>query len=399
MALALSSEVAVNMQSRTASGIAAATSAPFPFLDLQAEYALMAPDILSAVEKVLRSQQFILGPEVGELEREVAKLAGCRFAVACASGTDALLLSLMALGVGPGDEVITTPFTFVATAGSVAQLQARPVFVDIDPETFNLDWRQVENAIGPRTKAVLPVHLFGMPAAMTEIVAVARKHGIPVVEDAAQAIGARHGDQPVGSIGLCGCFSFFPSKNLGAAGDGGMVTSNNAEFAERLSTLRTHGSRRKYHYDLLGINSRLDTLQAAILLVKLRYLETFTHARQQHAERYRRLLAAAGLESRVRCPQPPSKGTHVYHQFVIRVNERDALQEHLRARGVPSAVYYPSPLHLEPAFAFLGYEQKSFPQAEAACQQALALPVSPQMTEAQQQHVIDSIANFFAARP
>lgn len=395
----MGSEVAVKMQSHAGSGVSAATSAPFPFLDLQAEYAQMAPEILSAVEKVLSSQQFILGPEVGELEREVAKFVGCRFAVACASGTDALLLSLMALGVGPGDEVITTSFTFVATAGSVAQLQARPVFVDIDPETYNLDWRQVESAIGPRTKAILPVHLFGMPAAMSEIVAVADQHGIPVVEDAAQAIGARYGEQPVGSIGRCGCFSFFPSKNLGAAGDGGIVTSNDPELAERISLLRTHGSRTKYHYDLLGINSRLDSLQAAILLVKLRYLEAFTQARQQHAERYRRRFAAAGLQSRVRCPQPPSQGTHVYHQFVIGVDERDALREHLRARGVPSEVYYPSPLHLQPAFAFLGYRQKAFPQAEAACQQVLALPVSPQMTQAQQQRVVDSIADFFAARP
>ena len=332
----------------------------FPFLDLKAEYPAMKEELQTAVERVLESQQFIMGPEVGQLEGKIAALIGCRFAVACASGSDALLLALMALGVDSGDEVITTPFTFVATAGSISRLKAKPVFVDIDRETFNLDAKHLEAAITGRTKAIIPVHLFGLPAEMAKITEIARAHHLPVIEDAAQAIGAQYQDRYVGSLGACGCFSFFPSKNLGGAGDGGMITTNDPEFAELLSVLRDHGSRKKYHYDLLGINSRLDSLQAAILLVKLKYLDAATKARQRNADRYRRLFRQAGLEQSITLPVQPEGMRHVYHQFVVRTQERDALREHLRNLGIPTEIYYPSPLHLQPAFAYLGYRRAHF---------------------------------------
>ena len=368
----------------------------FPFLDLQAEFATVQEEVLAAVKSVLESQRFIMGPEVGKLEAAIAKHVGCSFAIGCASGSDALLLALMALGVDSGDEVITVPFTFVATAGSIARLKAKPVFVDIDPATYNLDWKQLEAAITPRTKAIIPVHLFGLPAEMGMITEIARAHRIPVIEDAAQAIGSRYQDQYVGNLGVCGCFSFFPSKNLGGAGDGGMITSNDPEFADCLSVLRTHGSRQKYHYDLLGMNSRLDTLQAAILLVKLGHLDAWTKARQRNADRYRHLFAQANLNRWVTLPVQPEGLEHVYNQFVIRVQRRDELREHLRQAGIPSEIYYPFPLHLQPAFSNLGYGPGAFPEAEAASQEVLALPVFPAMTEQQQQTVVEVIGNFFA---
>jgi len=370
----------------------------FPFLDLKAEYATMREDIRAAVDKVLESQQFIMGPQVKQLEAEIAAFIGSSFAVSCASGSDALLLALMALGVDSGDEVITPPFTFVATAGSVARLKAKPVFVDIDRETYNLDPTRLEAAITRRTRAIMPVHLFGLPAEMGKISEIARAHGIPVIEDAAQSIGARFGDEYVGDIGACGCFSFFPSKNLGGAGDGGMITTNDPELAERISVLRDHGSRKKYQYDLLGMNSRLDSLQAAILLVKFKHLEELTKARRRNAERYRRLFQQAGLDQVITLPIEPEGMRHVYNQFVVRTPRRDQLKEHLRASGIPSEIYYPSPLHLQPAFAALGYGPGAFPQSEEASQHVLALPVFPQMTEEQQKMVVKSIAQFFSAR-
>jgi len=370
----------------------------FPFLDLKAEYATMREDIRAAVDKVLESQQFIMGPQVKQLEAEIAAFIGSSFAVSCASGSDALLLALMALGVDSGDEVITPPFTFVATAGSVARLKAKPVFVDIDRETYNLDPTRLEAAITRRTRAIMPVHLFGLPAEMGKISEIARAHGIPVIEDAAQSIGARFGDKYVGDIGACGCFSFFPSKNLGGAGDGGMITTNDPELAERISVLRDHGSRKKYQYDLLGMNSRLDSLQAAILLVKFKHLEELTKARRRNAERYRRLFQQAGLDQVITLPIEPEGMRHVYNQFVVRTPRRDQLKEHLSASGIPSEIYYPSPLHLQPAFAALGYGPGAFPQSEEASQHVLALPVFPQMTEEQQKMVVKSIAQFFSAR-
>jgi dTDP-4-amino-4,6-dideoxygalactose transaminase len=367
----------------------------FPFLDLKSEYALMKAEIRNAVDKVLESQQFIMGPQVRELEAEVATLVGCRFALGCASGSDALLLALMALGVDSGDEVITPPFTFVATAGSIARLKAKPVFVDIDPETYNLNPKLLESAITDRTRAIMPVHLFGLPAEMEAITRIARAHGVPVIEDAAQSIGSQYQGKNVGNIGEFGCFSFFPSKNLGGAGDGGMITTNDPDLAERIAVLRDHGSRKKYHYDLLGMNSRLDTLQAAILLVKLGYLDEFTRSRRRNADRYGELFKQAGLEQWIRLPIQPEGQRHVYNQFVLRAQGRDQLREHLRACGIPTEIYYPSPLHLQPAFAYLGHGVGAFPQAEEASQQVLALPVFPQMTEEQQKVVVDAISEFY----
>jgi len=368
----------------------------FPFLDLKAEYATMKEEIGTAVEKVLESQQFIMGPEVRQLEAEIAAFVGSRFALGCASGSDALLLALMALGVDSGDEVITPPFTFVATAGSISRLKARPVFVDIDRETYNLDPTLLEAAITSRTKAIMPVHLFGLAAEMEKINETARAHHLPVIEDAAQAIGARYHDRNVGNLGACGCFSFFPSKNLGGAGDGGMITTSDPELADRISVLRDHGSRQKYQYDLLGMNSRLDSLQAAILMVKFRHLEAMAQARRRNADRYRQLFRQAGLEKSIVLPVQPEGLHHVYNQFVIRTPQRDQLREHLRNCGIPTEIYYPFPLHLQPAFAGLGYRPGAFPESEEASRQVLALPVFPQMTEEQQKVVVDRTAEFVA---
>lgn len=389
------------MKTRSASGTSHTNpkSGPkrplFPFLDLKAQYATIRNEVIAAVTRVLDSQQFIMGPEVEKLEAEFADLIGCRFAVGCASGSDALLLALMALGVGSGDEVITTPFTFVATAGSIARLKAMPVFVDIDPQTYNLDWTQLEVEITTRTKAIIPVHLFGLPAEMGKIMEIARARGVPVIEDAAQAIGARYQDKLVGNIGACGCFSFFPSKNLGGAGDGGMIVTNDRDLADQLSVLRLHGSRRKYHYELLGMNSRLDALQAAILRVKLKHLHAWTRARQKNAARYRELFARAGVDRFLTLPVQPEGLLHVYHQFVIRTQHRDELHEHLRKSGIPSEIYYPVPLHLQPAFRYLGYSSSRFQHSETACQEVLALPIFPEMTEQQQTAVVKTIARFF----
>jgi len=372
------------------------TGARVPFLDLKAQFATIRTEINTAVLKVLESQHFILGPEVEGVESAMRQYVGAKFAIGCASGSDALLLSLLALGVDVGDEVITTPFTFFATAGAIARVKARPVFVDIDEATFNLDSRQLEAAITSRTRAILPVHLFGLPADMTAIMRIARVHRLPVIEDAAQAIGAWHRGKAVGNIGTMACFSFFPSKNLGGAGDGGMITTNSSELSERLRLLRVHGSRRRYEYELLGINSRLDALQAAILTVKLRYLDEWTAARQHHAQWYREAFSSlAGLRGAIQAPVEPDGCVHVYNQFVIRAQERDALREHLRQAGIGTEIYYPSPLHLQPAFAYLGYSKGDFPRAEVACERVLALPIFPEMSEEQQQTVTDEIANFY----
>ena len=367
----------------------------FPFLDLHAQFEEIRSDVMAAVELVFESQHFILGPEVQQFEKEMADVLGCRYAFGCASGSDALVLALMALGIGAGDEVITTPFTFVASAGSIARTGARPVFVDIDPETYNLNPAQILRAITSRTKAIMPVHLFGLPAAMNEINEMARSNRIAVVEDAAQAIGAQYHEKIAGNIGDIGCFSFFPSKNLGGVGDGGLVTTNDAQLADRLKVLRLHGSRTKYHYDVLGFNSRLDTLQAAVLRVKLRHLEKWTMARRRNAARYRSLFQQAGLDASVFLPIEPAEAHHVYNQFVVRTKQRDALQSHLRDAGIPTEIYYPSPLHLQPAFQYLEYRSGDFPEAESASRSVLALPIFPELTEAQQESVVCSIADFF----
>ncbi len=340
---------------------ATAVKPAFPFLDLKAQYANIRDEVNSAVESVFESQIFIMGPEVSAFEEEVKGQVGCEYVFGCASGSDALLLALMALGVGPGDEVITVPFTFVATVGAIARLHARTVFVDIDPVTFNLDPKKLERAITSRTKAIIPVHLFGLCADMDAILEIASKRGIPVVEDAAQAIGARIGDRVAGSMGTFGCFSFFPSKNLGGAGDGGLITTNDAELAAKLKLLRNHGSKTKYDYVLLGINSRLDALQAAVLRVKLRHLDQWASGRRRNAGRYRELLQAGGPVS---LPHEPVGYFHVYNQYTIRCGKRDALKEFLQSRGIPSEIYYPHALHLQPAFEDLGYAAGAFPEAE-----------------------------------
>jgi dTDP-4-amino-4,6-dideoxygalactose transaminase len=367
-------------------------SMQFPFLDLKAQYSQIRAEIQQSVTRVLDSQHFILGPEVAALEVEIAKYVGTEFAIGCASGSDALLLALMALEIGPGDEVITTPFTFVATAGSIARQQARPVFVDIDPVTFNISPEAIEAAITPRTKAIMPVHLFGQAADMDAINAIAARHHLPVIEDAAQAIGARRNGRAVGALGTVGCFSFFPSKNLGGAGDGGIITTSDSELAAKLKILRVHGSRKKYHYEMLGVNSRLDAIQAAILRVKLPRLDEWAQGRRMNARRYRELFKAAGLKRFVQAPVEDSTCLHVYNQFTIRAERRDELKQFLDASGIPTEIYYPAPLHREPAFADC---PAICPQSEAAAEQVLALPIYPELTLSQQEIVVGAIAQFY----
>jgi dTDP-4-amino-4,6-dideoxygalactose transaminase len=364
------------------------------FLDLHAQYAEIRQEILDAVARVLESQHFILGPEVEALEQEMALLTGCKFAIGCASGSDALILALLAHEIGPGDEVITTPFTFVASAGSIARVGAKPVFVDIDPDTFNISPEAIKKAVTPRTKAIMPVHLFGLAADMNEVLDWLPSRRIPMIEDAAQAIGARYEGRAVGSLGSMGCFSFFPSKNLGCAGDGGVVTTNDPDLADKLRLMRVHGARKKYEYEILGMNSRLDALQAAVLSVKMRHLSAWTAARRLNAARYRELFHEFRLEAFVKAPIAPPRSVHVYNQFTIRVRERDELRKHLQGRGIPTEIYYPKPLHLQPAFAYLGHRLGDFPAAEAASREVLALPIYPELTEVQQRAIVAAIADF-----
>jgi dTDP-4-amino-4,6-dideoxygalactose transaminase len=372
------------------------SASPVSFLDLKSQYAAIQNEIIDAVHRVLASQHFILGAEVEKFEAEIAQYVGAKFAVGCGSGSDAILLALMALDIEPDDEVITTSFTFGATAGSIARLRARPVFVDIHPETFNLDERQLEAAITRRTRAIMPVHLFGLPSNMNVILELARQHKLPVIEDAAQAIGSKWHGKGIGALGTLGCFSFFPSKNLGGAGDGGMITTNDPQLAQAIRILRVHGTRRKYHYEVIGINSRLDALQAAILRVKLRYLDEWTTGRRRNADRYRELFAEYGLLERISLPSPANDSFHVYNQYTIRAPHRDQLLEYLREHGISTEVYYPSPLHLEPAFAYLRYCVGALPQAEAACHEVLSLPIYPELTAEKQQAVVAAIGSFYS---
>ena len=366
------------------------------FLDLKAQFSPIREEIISAVMRVLDSQHFILGPEVTAFEQEVADYVGCKFAIGCASGSDALLLSLMAVGVGAGDEVITVAFTFGATAGAIARLGAVPVFVDIDPTTYNLDPVVLERAITKKTKAILPVHLFGLPAEMNAVLDISRRHGIPIIEDAAQAIGAEYHGKKVGTLGATGCFSFFPSKNLGGAGDGGLVITDDADLARRLGLLRVHGSRIKYEYELLGMNSRLDAIQAAILRVKLQHLDDWAEDRRRNASRYCDLLLQAGLNANVRVPIEPIGSRHVYNQFTIRTADRDTLRDFLQSNGIPTEVYYPFPLHLQPAFAGPSHRSGSLLQTEQASREVLSLPVYPELTGEQQECIVTAIGDFFA---
>jgi dTDP-4-amino-4,6-dideoxygalactose transaminase len=377
---------------------ATAVKPAFPFLDLKAQYATIRDQVNSAVERVFESQIFIMGPEVSAFEEEVKAQVGCEYVFGCASGSDALLLALMALGVGPGDEVITVPFTFVATVGAIARLHARTVFVDIDPVTFNLDPEKLEQAITPRTKAIIPVHLFGLCADLDSILKIANKRRIPVVEDAAQAIGSRIGERVAGSIGTFGCFSFFPSKNLGGAGDGGLITTNDAGLAAKLKLLRNHGSKTKYDYVLLGINSRLDALQAAVLRVKLRYLDQWANGRRKNAEQYKELFRDFGVQGSLALPTEPQGYFHVYNQYTIRTAKRDGLKEFLQSRGIPSEIYYPHALHLQPAFADLGYSAGDFPEAEKCSAEVLSLPVYPELKDEHLVAVMQGIRDFQAQR-
>jgi dTDP-4-amino-4,6-dideoxygalactose transaminase len=322
---------------------------------------------------------------VTSLEREVADYSNCRFAVGVSSGTDALLAGLMALNIGPGDEVITTAYSFFATAGVIARLGARPVFVDIDASTFNIDPARIESRISVRTRAIIPVHLYGQMAEMEPILEIAKRHNIPVIEDAAQAIGSEQHGRRAGSLGAMGCLSFFPSKNLGGFGDGGMVVTNDAELADRLVLLRNHGFRNKYHNEILGGNFRLDAIQAAVLRVKLKYLDRWTEGRQRNAALYRQQIQVAGL------PAELPGGRHIYNQFVIRVSSRDELLAQLKEKGIGSEVYYPVPMHLQPCFAGLGYKPGDFPVSEEAARTTLALPIYPELTPEMIRYVASAI--------
>jgi len=368
-----------------------------PLLDLNAQYQSIAGEIQTAVTRVLSSQQFILGPEVRELEREIAAYCSCSEGIGCASGSDALLLALMACGVGPGDEVITTPFSFFATVGSIVRLGAKTVFVDIEESTFNIDPELIAQAITKQTKAILPVYLFGQCADMDPITDVAAQHQIAVVEDAAQAIGAEYNGRRAGSLGNVGCFSFYPSKNLGGAGDGGLLTTNDPEIAASLRDLRSHGARKKYYHDRVGINSRLDSLQAAILRVKFGYLDQWANARRENAQKYRELFRDSGLVSSgaVRLPAEAASALHVYNQFVIRARERDKLRAYLTERGIGSEIYYPVPLHLQICFKELGHHSGDFPESERAAEEVLAIPVYPELGVASQDRVVETIASFY----
>ena len=365
-----------------------------PLLDLQAQYRPLRDDILAALTRVCDTQRFIMGPEVVALETELARLLGVDHAVAVSSGTDALLLSLMALGVKAGDEVVTSTYSFFATAGAIVRLGARPVLVDVDPVSCNIDPSRIAGAMTPRTKAILPVHLFGLSADLDPVLDEASRSGVPVVEDAAQAIGATYKSRPVGGFGAFGCFSFFPSKNLGAFGDAGLVTTNDAGLAKRARLLRTHGMEPQYYHHLVGGNFRMDEVQAAVLRVKAPHLAAWTEARRLNAARYVRLFGAAGLDGRVTLPLEPPGRRHIFNQFVIRTPERDGLKRHLDERGIGNEIYYPVPFHLQPCFADLGYRAGDFPHAERAALESLAIPIYGELTVEQQQVVVDTIADF-----
>ena len=372
------------------------SSVNVPLLDLKAQYRQIRAEVMAALESVCEEQAFILGARVADLEKDLQRYLGAAHAVGVASGTDAILLSLMVCGVGPGDEVVTVPYTFFATAGSISRLGAKPVFVDIRPDTFNMDAGQVAGRVTPRTKAIIPVHLFGQCADMEPIVKIAASRDLAVIEDAAQAIGAKRGGRQAGTIGRLGCFSFFPSKNLGGFGDGGLVTTGDAALAERVRMLRVHGSREKYLHEMVGFNSRLDALQAAVLRVKLTYLDRWTEGRRRNATRYERLFQDAKLQDRVTLPVTDPDNYHVFNQFTIRVQKRDELRAYLKDKGIGTEVYYPIPLHLQSCYRELGYRKGSFPVSERAAQEALSLPIYPELTEEQQAAVVETIREFYS---
>jgi len=373
-----------------------------PLLDLKAQYRTIRGEIKAAIDEVLESQHFILGEKVKELEGAIADYSGSKFGVGVASGSDALLLSLMALKVGYGDKVITTPYTFFATAGSISRVGAKPIFVDIDPDTYNLSGDRLSEYFNrsvsrEKIKAIIAVHLFGQCAAMDPIMKIASENGLPVIEDAAQAIGSRYKERKAGSMGELGCFSFFPSKNLGGCGDGGLVISSNEHLAERVRILRVHGSKPKYHHKVIGCNSRLDTLQAAVLLVKLKYLDTWTAQRRENADYYRQNFQENGLTEFLDLPGVREGNYHIYNQFVIRAKQRDELQNFLFQKGIGTEIYYPIPLHLQECYRHLNYKAGDFPQSEKAARETLALPIYPELTTAQQDYLVEKIKEFYCS--
>jgi dTDP-4-amino-4,6-dideoxygalactose transaminase len=394
-----------------------------PLLDLKAQYLAIKAEIDGAVADVMESQHFILGSKVQECESAIAKYSNCSHAVGVSSGTDALLICLMAEGIGWGDEVITTPYTFFATAGSIARLGAKPVFVDIDPVTYNLDTAQIASKITAKTRAIIPVHLYGQMADMDAIMQIAQKHGLIVIEDAAQAIGAEYRGWRAGSIGHYGSLSFFPSKNLGAAGDGGMVVTNDSQRAEKLICLRAHGSKPKYYHRVIGGNFRLDALQAAIVTAKLKHLDDWTAARQRNAERYNKLFRESGLQvadtsenhgkgfsaTDTSADHGRMKGfpdvhlpavaasRHIFNQYVVRVAQRDSLRAELQQKGVATEIYYPVPMHLQECFSYLGHKLGDFPESERAAKETLALPIYPELTDQQAHYVVQCVRDFFSA--
>jgi len=366
-----------------------------PLLDLKAQYTTIKNEVDAAIQEVLESQHFILGPKVEQCEKAIAAYSTCSHAVGVSSGSDALLACLMAENIGPGNEVITTPYTFFATVGAISRLGATPVFVDIEPTTYNLDVAQIAAKVTKKTRAIIPVHLFGQMADMDPIMAIAEKHGLIVIEDGAQAIGSEYKGRRAGCIGHYGCFSFFPSKNLGAFGDGGMIVANDAERAEKVRVLRGHGAKPKYYHRVVGGNFRLDAIHAAVVSAKLPHLNFWTSARQRNAQRYDRLFREAGVE--IGLPVVTTN-RHIFNQYVIRSSSRDRLQSFLKEKGVGTEVYYPVPMHLQDCFAYLGVKEGAFPESERAARESLAIPVYPELTDEQTRYVVDLIAKFLQRR-
>jgi len=377
-----------------------------PLLDLKAQYFSIKEEIKSAIDEVLETQRFILGPKVDELERRIAAYSGTKYAIGVSSGTDALLVSLMALEIKLDDEVITTPFTFFSTAGAIARLNAKPVFVDIDPVTYNINPNNIEAAITKKTRAIIPVHLFGQCADMDPIMEIARKYNLLVIEDAAQSIGAEYKGRKAGSMGDIGIFSFFPSKNLGGYGDGGMVVTNDEDLYQRIKILRVHGASPKYYHKVIGGNFRLDALQAAVLLVKLKYLDEWSRKRRENAEYYDRRFTQSGLAEKGLITTPAAvykesgdKNYHIYNQYTIRTKnegDRDKLRSYLKENGIGTEIYYPLPLHLQECFSELGYKKGSFPVAEKAAATVFSLPIYPELTPYQQDYIVEKITIFFS---
>jgi dTDP-4-amino-4,6-dideoxygalactose transaminase len=371
--------------------LAPPTGPPVPFLDLKAQYKGIRKEVLRALREVAESATYVLGPRVAEFEAAFAAYAGARHCVGVNTGTSALHLALIGAGVGPGDEVITVPMTFIATSWAVSYTGATPVFVDVDPVTYTMDPEQVERRITPRTKALLPVHLYGQPADLGPLLEIGRRHGIPVVEDAAQAHGAKYQGTGAGTLGLCGCYSFYPGKNLGAYGEGGAVVTDDDRIASRLRALRDHAQSQRYHHDEVGYNYRMDAFQGAVLGIKLRHLEAWTEARRRLADRYQERLA--GLPPQLPAVAPGRR--HVWHLFVVLHPERDRLRRELEARGIPTGLHYPVPVHLQKAYAHLGHREGDFPVAERIARECLTLPLFPEMTEAQQDRIIDALHDIY----